>query len=41
MEVRLFLFAVELVPLCGAETWTLAKALKKQLDGCYTKRLCM
>jgi len=41
MKVRLFLSTVESVLLYRAETWTLTKALTKQLDGCYTKILRM
>ena len=41
IKVRLFVATVESVLLYGAETWTLTKALKKQLDGCYTRMLRM
>ena len=33
------LSTVESVFLYGAETWTLTKALEKQLNGCYTRML--
>ena len=41
VKTRLFLATVESVLLYGAETWTLTKALTKQLDGCYTRMLRM
>ena len=39
LKVRLFVATVETVLLYGAETWTLTSALKKRLDGCYTRML--
>ena len=41
LKVRLFLATVEAVLLYRAETWTLTKTMKKQLDGCYTRMLKM
>ena len=41
LKVRLFVATVESLLLYGAETWTFTKALKKQLDGCYTRMLRM
>ena len=41
IKKRLFLSTVESVLLYGAETWTLTKALEKQLNGCYTRMLRM
>ena len=41
MKVRLFVGTVERVLLYDAETWTLKNALKKKLDGCYTRMLRM
>ncbi len=41
LKVRLFVATVESVLLFGAETWTLTKSMKKQLDGCYTRLLRM
>ena len=41
MKIRLFLTTVESGLLHGTETWTLTKALRKQLDGCYTRMLRM
>ena len=41
MKISLFLTTVESVLLYGAETWTLTKALRKQLDECYTRMLRM
>ena len=41
LKIRLFISTVESVLLYGAETWTLTKKLKKQLDGCYTRMLRM
>ena len=41
MKVSLFCATVEYVLTYGSETWTLTKALQKQLDGCYTRMLRM
>ena len=41
IKVRIFVATVESVLLYGAESWTLTTALKKQLDGCYTRMLRM
>ena len=41
MKVRLFKSTVESVFLYGSETWTITKAMKKKIDGCYTKMLRM
>ena len=41
IKKRLFLATVDSVLLYGAVTWTLTKALEKQLDGCYTYMLRM
>ena len=39
IKIRLFIATVESVLLYGAETWTITKTMKKQLDGCYTRML--
>ena len=39
--MRLFIATVESVLLYGAETWTITRTMKKQLDGCYTRMLRM
>ena len=41
IKIRLFIATVESVLLYGAETWTITKTMKKQLDGCYTRMLRM
>ena len=41
LEIRLFIAACESVLLYGSDTWTLAKAQEKSLDGTYTKMLRM
>ena len=41
VKVHLFCATVEYVLTYGSETWTLTKALQKQLDGCYTRMLRM
>ena len=41
IKIRLFIATVESVLLYGAETWTITKSMKKQLDGCYTRMLRM
>ena len=41
LKTRLFVATFEAVLLYGAETWTLTKALTKQLDGCYARMLRM
>ena len=41
MKVRLFTATVESVLLYGSEAWTITKALKKKIDGCYTRMLRM
>ena len=39
IKERLFISTVETVFLYGSETWTITKAMKKKIDGCYTKML--
>ena len=39
LKIRFFRATVESVLLYGSETWTLTKALKKRLDGTYTRLL--
>ena len=39
IKERLFISTVESVLLYGSETWTITKAMKKKIDGCYTKML--
>ena len=41
IKVRLFLATVESVLLYGAETWTMTKALTREIDGSYTRMLRM
>ena len=41
LKTRLFVATVESVFLYGAETWTLTKAMKRSIDGCYTRMLRM
>ena len=41
INIGLFIATVESVLLYGAETWTITKTMKKQLDGCYTRMLRM
>ena len=41
IKVRLFIATVESVLLYGSETWTMTKALTKEIDGCYTRMLRM
>jgi hypothetical protein len=41
LKIRLFISTIETVLLYGSETWTLTKALTKQIDGCYTRMLRM
>ena len=39
IKIKLFTATVESVLLYGCEAWTLTVALKKKLDGCYTRLL--
>ena len=41
MKVRLFIATVESVYLYGSETWTLTIKTEKELNGSYTRMLCM
>ena len=41
LKIRLFVATVESILLYGSETWTLTEALKKKIDGCYTRMLRM
>ena len=37
--IHTFIAKVESIHLYGSETWTIAKALSKKNDGCYTMML--
>ena len=41
IKVQFLCTTVDYVLTYGSETWTLTKALQKQLDGCYTRMLRM
>ena len=41
LKINLFQATVESILLYGSETWTITEALKKKIDGCYTRMLWM
>ena len=41
LKERLFIATFESVLLYGAESWTITKVMRKQIDGCYTRMLRM
>ena len=41
LKLRFFHAAIETILLYGCEAWSLAKAMTKSLDGCYTRMLRM
>ena len=41
LKIRAFKATVETVLLYGSQCWTVDSKLRKRIDGCYTRLLCM